>query len=204
MESGETRAVAAITPIGAGTSGRRSVAVYTQSDVQLVVDVLGSFTGPTAAASTGGLFLPAQPTRVLDARNPGAGGRLWPGWTVEGTAVGAPFPVAAAAMNVTATESYAAGFFTASAARRPRPGTSTLNTFGGGQTVANHAVVPLASGNRFQIYSSGGSHVIADHVGSYRGPALPPERPRVALLPRFLRRRLLLCGRRWRGCRRRR
>ena len=56
---------------------------------------------------------------------------------------------------------------------RPSPSVSTIN-FAAGQTVANHATVPVnASGQASYFNFAGSTHVIIDVVGYYSGGTLP-------------------------------
>ena len=72
----------------------------------LVVDLLGWFTGPGAAESDDGLFVPLAPTRLLDTRVDRP--RLWPDGTIE---LANPVPGAASlSTNVTLTLADRRGF----------------------------------------------------------------------------------------------
>ena len=64
--TGQTRAAGAIVPV---SSSGMTLAVAFGSHV--IVDVVGYFTGPSAATSGAGLFVPATPIRVLDTRTEG-------------------------------------------------------------------------------------------------------------------------------------
>ena len=89
---------------------------------------------PTAATSDGGLFVPRTLSRMIDTRQatpkPAAGANT----PVD---LVTPLNAAAAVTNITLTGTDAAGFATAYKAGGLVPGTSTLNAFQAGQTVAN-------------------------------------------------------------------
>ena len=59
-----TRASTAIVPIA-----NRNMRVYSSGGGNLVVDLVGYFTGPSAERSTNGLFVPTSPKRRLDTRD---------------------------------------------------------------------------------------------------------------------------------------
>ena len=86
--AGETRAAAVIVPIATQPDGRRLIKVYALQPAKLIVDVSGYFTSGSSPLSEIGLFVPVDPERILDTRDPGQIGRLWPGWTVEGGGAG--------------------------------------------------------------------------------------------------------------------
>lgn len=160
---GQTRAGQAIVLL----SGTPAFNVYSQGGGHLVVDVAGWFTGATAAKSTDGLFLPSNPTRLLDSRNsfimP-----TWGGSTLEFPVHGPTGQVSAAAINVTGTESMLAGFVTAFPAGVNRPTASNLNVDTWDQTIANHAIVRVSS-RGVSLFTQQGLHLIADLNGWYLG-----------------------------------
>ena len=73
---------------------------------------------------------------------------------------------AAVSMNVTATESAAAGFVTVWPDGE-RPLTSTLNLERAGETIANHAIVPVAAGSNLRLFTQSGTHLLVDVNGWY-------------------------------------
>jgi hypothetical protein len=169
-----TRAAAVVVPVATQSDGHRYIKVFALAAAKLIVDVNGYFTGPTAGLAQTGLFVPVDPVRILDTRDPGRS-RLWPGWTVEGSIPGSgAVDGATAVVNLTGVNSMGPGFLTVSAARNPQPPTSNLNFSGGGQFVPNHAVTPITSTYGYQVFASGGAHVIVDYAGYYTGtPASP-------------------------------
>jgi Sortase domain len=168
---GQTRAGQAIVLL----SGAPKFNVFSMGGGDLIVDVAGWFTGSTAAPSTDGLFLPANPTRLIDSRSmfvmP-----TWGGSTLEVPVFGPEGQVSAVAVNITGTESMIGGFVTAFPAGLPRPQASNLNVDTWDQTVANHAIV-RASNRGISLFTLQGLHLIADLSGWYLGP------PSVATMP---------------------
>jgi hypothetical protein len=138
-----------------GVSGGR-VCVFSSTDVDVLVDVVGSF------GASGLNFLPTPPVRVLDTRagvTPVAGATVT--YDVGGTGLGGRIP-GAASVNVTAANHQVDGFVTTFDCVT-RGDTSTLNQRVGA-AVANGAVVPL-SGLQSCAWTSGGGDVIVDVNG---------------------------------------
>ena len=182
LAAGQTTANQVIVPVDA--SGTFSVS--SQSGGQLIIDVIGTFTGATAPASTDGLFVPlATPTRFLDTRstdlNPlGPNKRLLNSWDVEvpvatNPAVARP-DVAAVVMNLTVTDTFGSGYVSVTPAGSNDPAskartTSNINVSRIGQTIANHAIVSV-SARGFDVFSQAPIHAIADISGYYLGAAV--------------------------------
>ena len=152
------------------------VEFYSYAGGDLLVDIMGFYTGTDAALSEDGLFVPVSPTRLLDTRstpNPlGEKVALHHNWTVEvGTANQAGIPSAGAsavALNVTMTRAQGEGFVTAYPAGTARPDSSNLNANKAGVTAPNHA--QLATGTRgVSFYSYGGADLIVDIFGWFVG-----------------------------------
>ena len=151
------------------------MALYLSGGGHIVVDLLGYFTGPSAGAGTDGLFTAYDPTRLLDTRNAsplGSGVPLYPGGGLElATAQGG-----AIAYNVTSVDGNA-GFVAAFPAGTPRPSTSTVNSVGAGDVVANFAITQV-SNRGLGFFSRSQTHLIADLQGWFSGPSatatLPP------------------------------
>lgn len=149
---------------------------YSYAGGDLLVDLMGYYSGETALVSEGGLFVPVSPTRLLDTRtspNPlGVNVALHDGWTVEvATAGRAGIPnmgASAVALNVTATHSQGGGYVTAYPAGRSLPDSSNLNADKAGMTAPNH--VQVATGSRgVSFYSYGGTDLIVDIFGWFVG-----------------------------------
>ena len=186
----QTRAAAVIVPVPT-IGGRRKIKVYSLKSAKVIVDVTGYYTSETSAFSQVGLFVPVDPVRLVDTRDPGQIGRLWPRWVVEAKLPASAAPNASAVvLNVTGVSTRAAGFLTVSPARQPIPKTSNVNFSGPGQVVPNHAITSVTATHGLQIYSSHGAHVLADMAGYFTGspkvptvskyvnpapPAAPPE-----------------------------
>ena len=161
--------------------------VYSSGGGHLLVDIVGTFTGAGAAASTDGLFVPlSSPTRFLDTRiaalNPlGGTQKTLPGWNVEvpvatNPAIGRT-DVAAVVLNVTALDNVAGGYLSVTPAGSNDPTvksrtTSTLNLAHAAQTLANHATVPV-SARGFDVFAEQGGNLLADVAGYYLGAAAP-------------------------------
>ncbi|HSH11811.1 MAG TPA: sortase, partial [Ilumatobacter sp.] len=187
MFAGDTRAGSAIVPIST-VGGRRRIKIYSQHAAKLIVDVNGYYTSTSSPSSTSGLFVPLTPVRLLDTRDPGQIGKLWPGWSVEAMVPGEAANGSAVVLNVTGVDARGSGFLTVSGAKQRLPLTSNLNLMGAGSTVPNHVVTPITAGYGFQVYSSRGAHVLADLAGyftgtplratvSYENPPPPPAPP---------------------------
>ena len=169
---GQTRPGQAIVQL---SGGRRSINVFSQSGGHLVVDVAGWFTGSTAAISADGLFLPSNPTRLLDTRNTTVL-TPWGGTTFEFSSGSPLSSIAAAAINITGVDQWQPGFVTAYPAGLPRPLSSHLNVANPGQIIANHAIVAV-SNRGIALYTQNGVHLVADVAGWYLGSARAATQP---------------------------
>jgi hypothetical protein len=162
--TGQTVANQVIVPIGADGT----VQLYTLTGLHLIADVTGWFTDATAEASFSGLFVPIEPVRKLDTRLSGtkaaADGTVTV-FTLPGTIPGVA--AAAAAVNVTATETDGPGYITAFPSGIDTPFTSVLNLEGGDETIADHVIAPVTDGD-LALYSYVGAHLVADVFGWYR------------------------------------
>jgi uncharacterized protein YkwD len=160
-QANQTRAAAGIFPVSAA-----GVALYVSGGGHIVVDLLGYFTGPSAGAGTDGLFRAFDPTRLLDTRGAsplGNGVPLYPGGGLEL----AMSQGGSIVYNVTSVDG-AAGFVAAFPAGTPRPATSTVNSVGGGDVVANFAITQV-SNRGLGFYSGSQTHLIADLQGWFSG-----------------------------------
>ncbi len=168
-----------IVPLDAGGNFN----VYAQGGGQLIIDLVAFVSGATAPVSTDGLFVPlAQPTRFLDTRdaslNPLGGTQMaLPGWSFEVSVATHPAvnrtDVAAVALNVTVTDSFANGYVTLSPAGSNDPAaaartTATVTASRAAHIVPSHAIVGL-SARGFDVFALQGGHVIADVAGYYLG-----------------------------------
>jgi hypothetical protein len=170
--AGQTIANLVTVPIGGGSD---SVNIYTLMTTDLVADVQGYYTPSTAA--TAGLFIPLNPTRLLDTREVNS---IHPRPLLAGEQIdldvaalaGLPSDASAAALKVTVTESAASGFWTVFPTDSLRPIVSNLNVVGSGTTIANQVIAQL-KGGRTTIFSQTGGHLVIDLVGWFTGPSAP-------------------------------
>ena len=178
---GQTTANLVVVPVG--LNGQ--VSIYDAAgSTDLVVDLEGYFS-PPIPGSTAGEYSPLTPARITDTR-PGSGeanaGRtLGPGGTlnIQVTGVGGvPVSgVAAAVLEVTATNTTASSFLTVYPAGNGPPTASNLN-WTAGQTVANCVIVPVGSGGQITVYNgSGQADVAVDVSGYFSAAAAAPSQP---------------------------
>jgi uncharacterized protein YkwD len=162
-QAGQTRAAAGIFPVSSA-----GVALFVSGGGHIVVDLLGYFTGPSAGSGTDGLFTAVDPSRLLDTRGQsplGNGVPLYPGGGLElGVSQGGSI-----AYNVTSVDG-AAGYVTAFPAGTTRPSTSTVNSVGGGDIVANFAITQV-SNRGLGFFSQSQTHLLADVQGWFSGPS---------------------------------
>jgi hypothetical protein len=133
--------------------------------VHVIADVAGWFDDGTA--STGSLFHPVTPSRILDTRNGGGpvGAAAALDVTVTGRGGVPTAGVSAVVMNVAVTGATAASFLTVFPSGEPKPWAANLN-FLPGQTVPNLVVAKLGTGGRASIANAAGTvDVIADVAG---------------------------------------
>jgi outer membrane protein assembly factor BamB len=153
-----------------GTDG--GVSIYNSNGAtHVILDVVGWY--HEEGGSSGGLYTPLTPTRMLDTRD-GTGGTTGPvgsGATIKlnfrGGLGGVPGVATAVVLNVTATQPSTGGYLTAFPTWTDRPLASNLN-FVAGQTVPNLVVAKLGSDGTVSIYNNNGTtHVVVDVVGWY-------------------------------------
>jgi hypothetical protein len=188
--TGTTRPTASnINVVGAGgtianqvlarlTSG--SITVFSQSGGQLIIDLIGWYTGPSAETSDVGLFVPVTPSRLLDSRELPLGARPGHNRTAQIPVAGRfglpASGIGAVVVNATATDTAGIGFFTVWPAQTYRPTTSSLNATHIGQTIANHVITPVSTGG-FSLYTQTGAHLVVDIAGWYTGTEIPTVLP---------------------------
>lgn len=153
--AGDTVAGAAIVPVDANGN----IGVYLDGGGNLLVDINGWFTDGNAGDSSEGLFVAQTPARALDSRSSGS----MAGKSMRD--LGVPSGSIAVSANLTLTDTSAAGFLSAFAAGGAMPTVSSVNAVGRGQTVANHAIIPAASGARF--FADMTTNLIVDYDGYY-------------------------------------
>ena len=180
--AGQTRAAQAIVRL----DGSPRVKVFSKAGGDVIVDVVGWYTGDGDAVSENGLFLPlSTPRRALDTRTL----RSLPAWAgstfefVDGSILS---NVAAVAANITATQPWQNGYITAYAARTRRPTSSNLNLTSWPQTIANHAVIPMSTKGG-AVYTYAGAHMLVDIAGLFTGTPTPAKYERAPRNPDFRR-----------------
>ena len=177
--AGGTIANQVLTPLSGGRAS-----IFSQSGGQLIVDLVGWFTGPSTPANDVGLFVPVTPSRLLDTREPPLGAQPGHNRTAEVTVAsrfGLPATgIGAVVVNATVTHTTAAGFFSLWPARTYRPTASSLNATKPGQTIANHVITPVSTAG-FGFYTENGADLVVDIAGWYTGTevnqVLPPHVP---------------------------
>lgn len=160
--AGQTISNLALVPV----SPRGTVTLYNNAGtVDVVADLVGSFTPGTGAGFTG-----VAATRVLDTQI-GAGAptaKLGRRDTLTVTIPGLPVGTTAVALNVTAISPTADSFLTVYAAGQSQPGLGSNLNYVAGETIPNMVLVPLGSGGKVTFYNSAGTvDLIADLVGYY-------------------------------------
>ena len=139
-------------------------ALRTTVGTHLVVDVQGWFTGPSAAATTAGLFVPITPARFMDTR----GGSPVLGPALVDTARRFDMPACPRAVlgNLTVIPATATSFAQLGPYNQYLGGTySNLNADVVGAPVANAALVLTGSGYDLGVWTSSPTHVIMDMSG---------------------------------------
>ncbi len=120
-----------------------------------------------AASSAGAAYVPLSPRRLLDTRR--QGGALGSGQTralaVAGVD-GVPMDATAVALNVTVTDTSAAGFLTVYPTGQPTPEVSNLN-WTAGETLANLVLVRLGGGGVTLYNQNGSTEVVVDLQGYF-------------------------------------
>lgn len=143
-------------------------AVYNGStqSVHVLVDLVGVYYDD---GTVGLRFHPITPVRISDSRKPLNGQALTAGQTQELTA---PTTVAGASTtalvsNVTAIAPTASTYLTLWQAGDTKPMASNLNA-AAGSTIANGAIVPIATTRKFEIYNSAGTtNFVIDVTGRF-------------------------------------
>lgn len=165
-----------------------SISIFSERGGDLLIDLVGTYTGTGATDTTAGLFVAlTAPTRIVDTRNPALnplGGTTRPApkssfevGVATNPAIGRA-DISAVVLNATDVDALVAGFITVGTAGASDPATppttSTMNVVRPGQTLANHAIVPV-SGRGFSMFTEPGGHLLADLAGYFLGtPAAMP------------------------------
>jgi peptidoglycan hydrolase-like protein with peptidoglycan-binding domain len=164
--------------------GGGSISIYSQSGGDLLIDLIGTYTGTGAASSSSGLFVPmTSPTRIVDTRSAGLnplGGATRPSLNnsfevsvADKPAIGRT-DVSAVVLNATTVDTLRIGFITVGTAGASDPNslptTSTMNVVRPSQMLANHAMVPVST-RGFSMFTETGGHLLADLAGYFTGSA---------------------------------
>jgi hypothetical protein len=151
FQKGIDRANLSLAKVGDGGK----VCIYSSAATNVVVDVMGYFTGDST-------FTPQTPARLLDTRKTAivaAGGRA---------VVTVPAGLKAVALNVASVSAAADGYATVWPCDEAQPDASNVNYAGGG-AVANAVIVKVGPSNTVCIFSDKASHYLADLSGSFPG-----------------------------------
>jgi len=161
-----TKPTAVLAPVG--SDGK--IDITNGSDDGGSADVLADVSGYFTATSTGSVYVPIAPVRVLDTRK---GSKVAANYSyiLNMNSVGAPFttgmgglrlPITAYVTNATVTDTEASGWLSAGSGPAVPPATSNLNWSGSGQTTANLAYAisePNGTQDAYyaRFYNGGGS-----------------------------------------------
>jgi hypothetical protein len=168
--AGETRSSLTVVPL----SGRAAIEVFSQTGGQVIVDLVGWFTGPTAPEASSGLFVPVAPHRLFDTRVDAT--PLAPGASVR---TRLPAGVIAVVGNLTATDGLGGGYLTAHPDGAADTGTSSLD-FALNQTVANQAIISAGADGGASVDVAGSpAQAVFDVTGYFvDGPtSIPADGP---------------------------
>ena len=160
-----------LVPVKIGTNG--TVCLYVSAGTDLVADLQGYAPGTSS-------FVANVPERVLETRAADgrvnySGAKPVGGQTVEVKVTGfgntkIPADAGTVLLNLTITDSAAAGFVTVHACGTARPLASNINFTG--RTTPNLVAADVGDGGRVCIYTSADTHLVADIVGYYPGTVL--------------------------------
>jgi hypothetical protein len=185
LNFGPGQTVPNLVTVKVGANGR--VNIFNSAGMaNVIADVMGYYT--TSRPSSGGLFTPLVPSRILDSRTGlGRGGVAAPippngSIDVPVTGLGGvpSSGVSAVALNLVVDSPTAEGYLTTWPTGEVRPLAATHN-FVPGLTVGNFVLAKVGANGRISIFNSAGTtHVIADVVGyfSSSGGAFVPVTPR--------------------------
>ena len=162
------------------------ITIFSEAGGDLIIDLVGTYTGSAAPSDTAGLFVPmTSPTRIVDTRvaalNPlGGTTRAQPGWRFDVPVSTNPSigrsDVSAVVLNATTVDTLVPGFISVGTAGAVSPGdkptTSTMNVVRPAQVVANHAIVPVSS-RGFSMFTEAGGNLLADLAGYFIGAPAP-------------------------------
>ncbi|HVS05277.1 MAG TPA: hypothetical protein VHK65_03820 [Candidatus Dormibacteraeota bacterium] len=135
-------------------------------NTDVVFDVNGYWSAPSAGCPPDGLYRSLVPSRILDTRN---ASKVAANSTIDVQVTGADgvpaSGVEAVTLNLTETNATAPSYITAYPTGSPRPLASNVN-FVAGQTVPNRVVVKLGTGGMITLYNAYGTvDLVADVNG---------------------------------------
>ena len=162
---GQTVANLATVPV----DGRGRFTIFSSGATEVVVDLFGVYTA--ASSATAGRLIPISPTRAYDSRSLKNALVANERRTISLAPI-VPRNASAVILNLTATTTPAAGFFTVWSGGGARPNTSNLNIATAGDTVANQVIVPVY-GSDVEVYSQSGGDVIVDVDGYFTDDTAP-------------------------------
>lgn len=142
--------------------------IYSQVDVDLVVDLQGSF-AETAAGGLG--FAPNAPRRTLDTRTAATGRPL--AGTVTRVQTGLPAGADAALVNITMVDGDSPGFISADRCSNTTggPQQQSNGNHPAGAAISNLSVVPLDVDGSFCIFNQVAVDLVVDLQGSFAADA---------------------------------
>ena len=160
-------------------NGEGEICVYARNATHLLVDLTGYF--PNGALTNGELTLLDAPTRILETRLGAPQVNYAGGKPVAGQVVKAPVPADSGnqILNITGVEG--TGWLTVwdctdanpndaigpGNITEPDPPTVSALNLEPGIIAANLAVTKASAGNEVCIFTSAGSHIIVDRIGSF-------------------------------------
>jgi hypothetical protein len=163
---GRIKANAAVVGLGAGGA----VSVYVTDPAHVILDINGYF---VPAGTAGALaFYPVAPCRVVDTRDPGAGGIIAALGTRKVSGGCLPAQAQAYSLNVTVVPPAALGFLSLWPDGSAQPTVSTLNNLTG-TVVANAAILRAGTAGAFNAFVTDQSHMIVDLNGYFAPPGSP-------------------------------
>ncbi|HEY5876843.1 MAG TPA: L,D-transpeptidase family protein [Ilumatobacteraceae bacterium] len=159
-------AIPNLVTVPVGASG--IVDIFSSQGGDVVVDMLGYYAPATSATS--GRFQPkATPERILDTRTNNS---LWQANETREVRVPGAAGASAVVLNVTVIAS-TVGHWVAFPSGATMPPTANLNSLGPFHLAANQVIVPVDADGDFQIYATGGGHVVIDMIGVFSGAGAP-------------------------------
>ena len=162
---GQTVANLVLVPLGSGGT----VQLYNSSGTDILADVVGYFTSAGAAASSEGLFVPLDPSRLSDTRDGRIAAARSETTLAPAGRAGLPSDgMSAVFLNVTATGTTGPGYLQVFPTGQASPGgSSSVNYTSSGQTVATSAIGGLGVSGKLSVYTPTRTHVILDVAGYF-------------------------------------